>query len=121
VKANSTCYSLVTYAYVHLLIFTPTPAEALERAQVEETSPGNTPTLHELLNFPGQERRINIPQEISTQYKKFGTILLEDVSCARVDNVMHECGERAETYLHKNPTGLAKWKREAASDMGNPC
>ena len=50
----------------------------------------NIPTLHELLNFPGQEKRLNIPQEIGTKCKTFGTILLEDDSGARVDNIVHE-------------------------------
>ena len=49
---------------------------------------GNPPTLHELLNFLGQEKRINIAQEIGTQYKTFGIILLEDDSGKRVHNIV---------------------------------
>ena len=67
---------------------------------------GNTPTLHELLNFPGQEKRINVPQEIGTKYKTFGTILLEDDSGARVDDIVQEYGERAE---HINTEILQEW------------
>ena len=67
---------------------------------------GNTPTLHELLNFPGQEKRINVPQEIGTKYKTFGTILLEDDSGARVDDIVPEYGERAE---HINTEILKEW------------
>ena len=66
----------------------------------------NPPTLPELLNFPGQEKRINIPQEIGTQYKTFGTILLEDDSGARVDNIVHEYRERAERI---NTEILQEW------------
>ena len=66
----------------------------------------NPPTLPELLNFPGQEKRINIPQEIGTQYKTFGTILLEDDSGARVDNIVHEYRERAECI---NTEILQEW------------
>ena len=67
---------------------------------------GSPPTLHELLNFPGQEKKINIPQEIGTQYKTFGTILLEDDSGARVDNIVHEYRERAERI---NTEILQEW------------
>ena len=67
---------------------------------------GNAPTLHELLNFPGQDKKINIPQEIGTQYKTFGTILLEDDSGARVDNIVHEYRERAERI---NTEILQEW------------
>ena len=47
----------------------------------------NTPTLQELLSFPGQEKQINIPQEIGTQYKIFGTFLLENDDRAKLDNL----------------------------------
>ena len=69
-------------------------------------SAGNTPTLHELLNFPGQEKRLNIPQEIGTQYKTFGTILLEDDCGDRVDDIVHEYRERAERI---NTEILQEW------------
>jgi len=82
---------------------------------------GNTPTLHELLNFPGQQKKINIPQEIGTQYKIFGTILLEDDSGKRVDNIVHEYREESRAYQHRNPPGVADWTRQAASYLGNPC
>ena len=47
----------------------------------------NTPTLQELLSFPGQEKQINIPQEVGTQYKIFGTFLLENDDRAKLDNL----------------------------------
>ena len=66
----------------------------------------NTPTLHELFSFPGQEKKINIPQEIGTHYKTFGSILLEDDTGARVDNIVHQHRERAE---HINTEILQEW------------
>ena len=50
----------------------------------------NTPTLQELLSFPGQEKQINIPQEVGTQYKIFGTFLLENDNRAKLDNITTE-------------------------------
>jgi len=45
------------------------------------------PTLIELVRFRGRERRINLPQEISTKYKQFGILLLSDSNGARVCNM----------------------------------
>ena len=44
----------------------------------------------ELLRFRGRKRRINIPQEVSTKYRQFGILLLEDTNGARVCNVEHK-------------------------------
>ena len=41
----------------------------------------------ELVRFQGRERRINIPQEISTKCREFGYLLLEDSTGARVRNI----------------------------------
>ena len=41
----------------------------------------------ELIRFRGRERRINIPQEISTEYKNFGCLLLEDSTGAKICNI----------------------------------
>ena len=51
---------------------------------------GGQPTLIELVRFRGRERRINIPQEISTKYLQFGILLLEDTNGARVRNMEHK-------------------------------
>ena len=40
----------------------------------------NDPTMIDLLKFQGKERRINIPQEISTNFYQFGSLLVEDVT-----------------------------------------
>ena len=48
---------------------------------------GEQPTLIELVRFRGRERRINIPQEISTKYSQFGILLLEDTNGTRVRNI----------------------------------
>ena len=56
-----------------------------------ETAPGDPPTMMELIRFQGRERRINIPQEISTQCRQFGYLLLEDSTGARVRNIAETC------------------------------
>ncbi len=38
----------------------------------------------ELICFPGKDRTINVPQEISTTYDTFGIALLEDRTGARI-------------------------------------
>ena len=45
---------------------------------------GDRPTMMELIRFRGRERRINIPQEISTKYHQFAVLLLEDSTGARI-------------------------------------
>ena len=45
------------------------------------------PTLTECLELQGLERRINIPQEIGTNDKLFGTLLLEDRTGERVNAI----------------------------------
>ena len=57
---------------------------------------GGQPTLIELVRFRGRERRINIPQEISTKYHQFGILLLEDTNGARVRNMEHKHQRDAE-------------------------
>jgi len=52
-----------------------------------------------LLSSPGQEKQINIPQEIGTQYKIFGTFLLENDSGAKVDNITHGRAEDINTKI----------------------
>ena len=56
-----------------------------------ETAPGDPPTMMELIRFQGRERRINIPQEISTQCRQFGYLLLEDSTGAQVQNIAETC------------------------------
>ena len=57
---------------------------------------GEHPSLIELVRFRGRERRINIPQEISTKYRQFGILLLEDTNGARVRNMEHKHQRDAE-------------------------
>ena len=51
---------------------------------------GGQPTLIELVRFRGRERRINVPQEVSTKYTQFGILLLEDTNGDRVCNMEHK-------------------------------
>ena len=43
----------------------------------------------ELVRFRGKAERINIPQEISTNYLKVGILLLGDETGARVESIEH--------------------------------
>jgi len=42
------------------------------------------------VRFRGRERRINVPQEVSTKYTLFGILLLEDTNGNRVRNMEHK-------------------------------
>ena len=61
----------------------------------------------ELHSFPSARGSINIPEQISTNYKSFGTVLLSDHTGAVVDGIAHK--------NLKNPTQinfelLQKWR-----------
>jgi len=45
------------------------------------------PSLSECLGLQGLKRRINIPQEIGTNYRVFGTLLLEDETGEKVNTI----------------------------------
>ena len=64
------------------------------------------PTLTNLLKFPAKERNVNVAQEISTKYIKFGTFLLEDGSGARVHAIAHKHRDDAEQI---NTAILREW------------
>ena len=64
------------------------------------------PTMLELIRFRGRERRINIPQEISTKYTLFGILLLEDSTGTKVCNIEHKHGKDAEQI---NTEILEEW------------
>ena len=51
---------------------------------------GEQPTLIELVKFQGRERKINVPQEISTKYPHFGILLLEDTNGIKVRNMEYK-------------------------------
>ena len=48
------------------------------------------PTMQDLIAFPAIDGTLNIPQQISTKYKQFGVILLEDGEGAFVDSSAHK-------------------------------
>ena len=48
---------------------------------------GDDISLLEIIRFRGRHRRINIPQEIGTQYFRFGACLLNDNNGARIRNM----------------------------------
>ena len=68
--------------------------------------PGGQPTMVELVRFRGRERRINIPQEVSTKYPQFGILLLEDTNGAKVRNMEHKHQKDAEQI---NTEILQEW------------
>lgn len=52
--------------------------------------------MEECIRLQGQTRRINIPQEIGTKYKTFGTLLLEDKTGERVNAIREKTMNDAE-------------------------
>jgi len=70
--------------------------------------PGGQPTMMELVRFRGRERRINIPQEVSTKYPQFGILLLEDANGTKVRNMEHKHRGDAEQI---NTEILQEWIR----------
>ena len=46
------------------------------------------PTLPTLRDFPGKDRHIDIAADIGTDYSKLGTLLLDDNSGKKVDNIV---------------------------------
>ena len=64
------------------------------------------PTLTECIGLQGLERRINLPQEIGTKYKAFGTLLLEDRTGERVNAISLRHMNDAEKV---NVTILEEW------------
>jgi len=70
------------------------------------TGDQDKPTLTECLGLQGLKRRINIPQEIGTNDKKFGTLLLEDRTGERVNAIIRKHMNDAEKV---NETILEEW------------
>ena len=62
---------------------------------------GHQPTLMELIRFRGRERRINVPQQIGTNFMNFGVLLLEDENGARIQSIIHECRDNPEQVTTK--------------------
>ena len=59
-----------------------------------------------LLKFPGKYGKINIPEQISTKYRNFGIILLNDDSGAIVSGIEREKKDNANEI---NQAILEKW------------
>ena len=51
-------------------------------------SADDRPTLPTLRDFPGKDRHIDIAADIGTDYSKLGTLLLDDNSGKKVDNIV---------------------------------
>ena len=64
------------------------------------------PTVLECTRFPGRQRTINIPQEISSNYYYFGLHLLDDPNGTRVHNLELEYRQNAERI---NTEILREW------------
>ena len=64
------------------------------------------PTMIECIRFRGRERRINIPQGIGINYYRFGLLLLEDDTGARIHALTHKHMKDAEQI---NMEVLQQW------------
>ena len=64
------------------------------------------PTIIELIRFRGRNKRINIPQEVSTKYYDFGVLLLKDETGAKMRTVIHKYNHDAEQI---NQEILEQW------------
>ena len=53
------------------------------------------PDLPKILSFPGKSGNINIPQQIGTNYRMFGVLLLNDKTAAEVTAIVNERRENA--------------------------
>jgi len=60
----------------------------------------------ELVRFRGKAKRINIPQEIGTNYYQFGILLLEDKTGTRVRSIEYRYRENSEQI---NTEILEQW------------
>ena len=64
------------------------------------------PTVLECIRFQGQQRTINIPQEIGSNYYYFGLHLLDDPNGTRVNNIERKHREDPERI---NTEILREW------------
>ena len=64
------------------------------------------PNLIKLLNFPGKNGNINIPEHIGTMYFKFGVLLLNDETGAEVRAIATQYQNNAEQI---NLEILSRW------------
>ena len=55
----------------------------------------------ELIRFRGRERHINVPQQIGTNFMKFGILLLEDENGAKIQSIVLKCGDNPEQITMK--------------------
>ena len=66
---------------------------------------GDKPSMCILLKFPGKCGKINIPEQIGTNYETFGTFLLKDDSGTIIPGIerekMHNATEINKTILRK--------------------
>ena len=67
---------------------------------------GDIPNMIELVRFRGKAKRINIPQEISTNFYQFGILLLEDRTGRTVRSIEYTCRGDLERI---NSDILQKW------------
>ena len=96
------CVSTKSYSIMPILMIADLakyPAHIFLRAI------GDKPVLTKLLKFPGKCGKINIPEQIGTNYKTFGTFLLKDDSGTIVSGIvrakMHAADEINEAILER--------------------
>ena len=67
---------------------------------------GDTPALPVLIDFPGSNGRINIPERIGKKYFLVGIALLNDINGDRVDSIV---SQYRDDPLHINTHILTDW------------
>ena len=70
-----------------------------------QLSAGDKPVLTKLLKFPGRRGKINIPEQIGTNYKTLGIFLLQDNTGTIISGIerakMHDAEEINKAILEK--------------------
>ena len=73
---------------------------------------GDKPVLPKLLKFPGRRGKINIPEQIGTNYRTFGIFLLKDDNGTIISGIerakMHAADEINEAILERWIGGKGK-------------
>ena len=67
---------------------------------------GDKPALQQLLAFPGQEKKIEVHEQIGSKYFELGAFLLDDDNGVKVETIAQKCSNNADSI---NKEILSKW------------
>ena len=59
------------------------------------------PTMMDVISFPLQDSKVDLTEEIGTKYLKFGTLLLEDQTGARISAMERELAKNAQDINYR--------------------